>query len=238
MRRPEEPLLDSHHDVAGLGERRGARVDEQPAALHERRIHLALIGTEGADADHVRAGLDPLALHDRFGRGGREHDEIRAAHRLLDRVDADHARLRGRFHLVDERGLVIDRRAPDADLGQLEHVIQRQQMAPRLRARSDDRHHRGVVSREQAGRHRRDRRGARLRDRASAEHREQRARLGAEEEHRRQMRRQIERRVAVEDRDDLRAEGRGLPHGGGHHRHELPSAGDRHDGPHRLFHLA
>ena len=70
------------HDVARLDERGRARVDEQPRARDERRIHLALRRPAGADRDHVRARLHPAVLEHRRRRRRDQDDDVRADHRL------------------------------------------------------------------------------------------------------------------------------------------------------------
>ena len=73
-----------------LDERCCARVDEQPRAGDEGRIHLALVRSAGADRDDVRARLDPAVLEDRHWRRRDQDDDVRADHRLagvIDRAD-------------------------------------------------------------------------------------------------------------------------------------------------------
>ena len=107
-------------------------------------VQLPPVRTRRADGVDVRAGRQPFALQDRRGRGGRDHDHVRAAHGFLGRncgCDSEFFREFVRLTWT-----------PDPDFTKLSDDLERLEMTPRLHAGAEDGEHRNILAREQIGR--------------------------------------------------------------------------------------
>ena len=141
----EAPLADALHDVARLDERRGPRIDEQPRARDQRRRHLALIGTAGADRHDVRAAAQPRRPRS-TGVGDDVASTTMSAPRTASSAESPASMRAGTRPLISStnRSRLCALRRPDAHVPQRAHLGVRLEVAARLHAAADDGERRGV----------------------------------------------------------------------------------------------
>ena len=206
-----------NQEIAGLLARRRARIDEDTRARDQRRRHLALIGTAGANAR--RCARRDRRPHPSM-TGVRETWRARRCRRRARHRRPSLTPRTGRPVASDISAQTPRDAAafgtPDADLGQRPDVADRLEVAARLHARADDAEHARVRPRQMLHRHRGDRRRPRFGDVAAIHHRHQRAGRVIEQHDGGQVRRQAALVIAVVDGDELGAHGRRIVKRRGH----------------------
>ena len=129
--------------VARLVLARLAAVDEEGGPCHRGAVELAHGRQAGSDRVHVRTGLQPLAAHDRVGRGRHGADDVCVPERLLRGLDGD-----GERPLGGESLGALGAPGRDLDLLELAGLQHRRDVWMRLVPGADHRQHARVLARQ------------------------------------------------------------------------------------------